>query len=49
MNKTIALNTALGRVGLSDNIGSVVAFLCTENSKWINDRQIEVSGGQMIL
>ncbi len=37
--------TALGRVGKADDIGSVVAFLCTEDSKWINGQKIEVSGG----
>ena len=37
--------TALGRVGLPHDIGSVVAFLCTEDAKWINAQRIEVSGG----
>ena len=37
--------TALGRVGKADDIGSVVAFLCTEDSKWINGQKIEVTGG----
>jgi len=35
----------LGRVGLADDIGGVVAFLCTEDAKWINGQRIEVSGG----
>jgi NAD(P)-dependent dehydrogenase (short-subunit alcohol dehydrogenase family) len=35
----------LGRVGSADDIGSVVAFLCSEDSKWINGQRIEVSGG----
>jgi len=48
MNSFIATNTALGRVGLPDDIGSVVAFLCTDDAKWINAQRIEVSGGQMI-
>lgn len=48
MNKVIASNTALGRVGLPDDIGSVVAFLCTDDAKWVNAQRIEVSGGQMI-
>lgn len=48
MNSFIAANTALGRVGLPDDIGSVVAFLCTNGAKWINAQRIEVSGGQMI-
>lgn len=37
--------TALGRVGQVDDIGSVVAFLCSEESKWVNGQRIEVSGG----
>lgn len=37
--------TPLGRVGNADDIGSVVAFLCSEESKWVNGQRIEVSGG----
>ncbi|WP_166967326.1 SDR family NAD(P)-dependent oxidoreductase [Yeosuana marina] len=48
MNSFIATNTALGRVGLPDDIGGVVAFLCSDDAKWINAQRIEVSGGQMI-
>ena len=44
----IAGLTALGRVGESDDIGSVVAFLCTEDAKWINGQRIEVSGGMLV-
>lgn len=35
----------LGRVGYPDDIGSVVAFLCTDDAKWVNGQRIEVSGG----
>ena len=45
MNKHIASTTALGRVGLPTDIGSVVAFLCSEEAFWINAQRIEVSGG----
>lgn len=45
LNATLSSNTALGRVGLPDDIGSVVAFLCSDDSKWINAQRIEVSGG----
>ncbi|HLK29551.1 MAG TPA: SDR family oxidoreductase [Puia sp.] len=48
INAFIASNTALGRVGLPDDIGTVVAFLCTDDAKWINAQRIEVSGGQML-
>ena len=45
INNMISSNTALGRVGLPDDIGSVVAFLCSDDSKWINAQRLEVSGG----
>lgn len=45
VNKHIAGATALGRAGLATDIGSVVAFLCTEGGRWINGQRIEVSGG----
>lgn len=48
MNKFIASVTALGRVGLPDDIGGVVAFLCTDDARWINAQRIEVSGGMNI-
>ncbi len=35
----------LGRVGQADDIGSVVAFLCSDDAKWINGQRVEVSGG----
>ena len=48
INERIASITPLGRVGLPDDIGGVVAFLCTEDAGWINAQRIEVSGGQAI-
>lgn len=45
LNQFITSVTALGRVGLPDDIGSVVAFLCTDDAKWVNAQRIEVSGG----
>jgi len=45
LNNYIASTTALGRVGLPDDIGSVVAFLCTDDAKWVNAQRLEVSGG----
>jgi NAD(P)-dependent dehydrogenase (short-subunit alcohol dehydrogenase family) len=37
--------TALGRIGMADDIGGVVAFLCSDEARWINGQRIEVSGG----
>jgi NAD(P)-dependent dehydrogenase (short-subunit alcohol dehydrogenase family) len=45
LNNMIANTTALGRVGLPEDIGSVVAFLCSEDAKWVNAQRIEVAGG----
>ena len=45
LNKMLASITALGRVGLPDDIGNVVAFLCTDDARWVNAQRIEVSGG----
>ncbi len=48
INAQIASITALGRVGLPDDIGGVVAFLCTEDARWINGQRIEVAGGMQL-
>lgn len=40
--------TALPRIGNADDIGSVVAFLCSEDAKWVNGQRIEVSGGMYL-
>ena len=48
IKEVIAQNTALGRVGLPDDIGGVVAFLCTEQARWINAQRIEASGGMFL-
>jgi NAD(P)-dependent dehydrogenase (short-subunit alcohol dehydrogenase family) len=48
LNTMIKGMTALGRVGLADDIGGVVAFLCSDDSKWVNAQRIEVSGGMLI-
>lgn len=45
VNKLIASQTALGRVGLPDDIGGVVASLLMDDNRWINGQRIEASGG----
>ena len=47
-NAQIAGLTALGRVGLPEDIGGVVAFLCSDDAYWINGQRIEVSGGMLL-
>lgn len=48
LNSFIAGQTALGRVGLPDDIGGVVASLLSEDNHWVNAQRIEVSGGMFI-
>lgn len=45
MKGFLSTQTALGRVGNADDIGGIVAFLCTDDARWINGQRIEVSGG----
>jgi len=47
-NKAFAGMTALGRVGLPDDIGPMIASLLGEENRWVNAQRIEVSGGQSI-
>jgi NAD(P)-dependent dehydrogenase (short-subunit alcohol dehydrogenase family) len=43
--KMLSAVTALGRPAVAEDIGGVVAFLCTEDARWVNGQRIEVSGG----
>ena len=47
-NKFFAEMTALGRVGVADDIGPMVASLLSDDHRWVNAQRIEVSGGQGI-
>ncbi len=47
-NKFFADMTALGRVGVPDDIGPMIAGLLAEDNRWVNAQRIEVSGGQGI-
>ncbi|WP_437574359.1 SDR family NAD(P)-dependent oxidoreductase [Sorangium sp. So ce887] len=48
LNKMIAAQTALGRVGLPDDIGGLVALLLSPEGQWINGQRIEASGGMQL-
>jgi NAD(P)-dependent dehydrogenase (short-subunit alcohol dehydrogenase family) len=48
LNQYIASITALGRVGLPDDIGGAIASLLSADNQWVNAQRIEVSGGQAI-
>jgi NAD(P)-dependent dehydrogenase (short-subunit alcohol dehydrogenase family) len=45
MKERLSSLSPLGRVGNATDIGGVVAFLCTDEARWINGQRIEVSGG----
>jgi NAD(P)-dependent dehydrogenase (short-subunit alcohol dehydrogenase family) len=45
MNKRVAEGTALGRAGIPDDIGRMIASLLSEDNRWINAERIEVTGG----
>ncbi len=48
LNTVFAEMTALGRVGVPDDIGPMIASLLSEDNRWITGQRIEVSGGQVI-
>ena len=48
LNQMIAAQTALGRVGLPDDVGGAVALLLAPEGRWINAQRIEVSGGMFV-
>jgi NAD(P)-dependent dehydrogenase (short-subunit alcohol dehydrogenase family) len=47
-NKFFAEMTALGRVGVPDDIGPMIASLLGDDNRWVTAQRIEVSGGQGI-
>ncbi len=47
-NKFFADMTTLGRVGVPDDIGPMIAALLGPENRWVNAQRIEVSGGQGI-
>ena len=48
VNSFVASQTALGRVGLPDDIGGVIASLLSDDNRWVNAQRIEASGGMFI-
>ena len=48
VNKMVASMTALGRAGLPDDIGPMIAALLSDENRWINGQRIEVSGGMLL-
>jgi NAD(P)-dependent dehydrogenase (short-subunit alcohol dehydrogenase family) len=48
INAYIAGQTALGRVGVADDIGPAVASLLSDANRWVNAQRVEVSGGMFV-
>ncbi len=48
LNQRVSEMTALGRVGVPDDIGPMIAALVSEEDRWINAQRIEVSGGMAL-
>src|SRR6204780_951585 len=48
VNKMIAENTALGRAGLPEDLGPMIASLLSDENHWVNAQRIEVAGGVAI-
>ncbi|MGZ5179453.1 MAG: SDR family NAD(P)-dependent oxidoreductase [Ramlibacter sp.] len=48
LNAQIAGLTALGRVGLPDDVGGAVAALLSDGNRWVTGQRIEVSGGMLL-
>jgi NAD(P)-dependent dehydrogenase (short-subunit alcohol dehydrogenase family) len=48
VNKAVSDLTALGRVGIADDVGPVIAALLSDDFGWVNAQRIEVSGGMHI-
>jgi NAD(P)-dependent dehydrogenase (short-subunit alcohol dehydrogenase family) len=48
MNRRVSEMTALGRAGVPDDIGPMIASLLSEDDRWINGQRVEVSGGMAL-
>ena len=44
----VAQATALGRTAEPDDIGGIVAFLCTDAARWLNGQRLEATGGMVL-
>lgn len=48
VNRRVAEMTALGRPGVPEDIGPMIASLVSEEHRWVNAQRIEVSGGMAL-
>jgi NAD(P)-dependent dehydrogenase (short-subunit alcohol dehydrogenase family) len=47
-NKFVASVTAMGRAGVPDDIGPMIAALLADENRWMTGQRIEVSGGMFL-
>jgi len=48
VNAFIASQTALGRVGLPEDIGGITAALLSDGARWVTGQRIEATGGMFL-
>jgi len=48
INQRVAEMTALGRAGVPDDVGPMIAVLLSDENRWVNGQRIEVSGGMAL-
>jgi NAD(P)-dependent dehydrogenase (short-subunit alcohol dehydrogenase family) len=48
VNKMVSSMTALGRPGLPEDLGPMIASLLSDNNRWVNGQRIEVAGGMVL-
>ncbi|WP_416359427.1 hypothetical protein [Agrobacterium pusense] len=48
VNKIVSDMTALGRPGLPEDIGGIIALLLSDDNHWINTQRIKASGGMRL-
>ena len=48
LNQMVAGMTAMGRAGVPDDIGPMIASLLTDANRWVTGQRIEVSGGMLL-
>lgn len=48
INRMVSSLTALGRPGLPDDIGPLIASLLSSDARWVNGQRIEASGGMFL-
>ncbi len=48
MRGSISAATAMGRMGIPEDVGGVVAMLCSPAAGWVTGQRLEVSGGMFL-